>query len=75
MSESLLLDSREVAELLGLHQKTVMRLAETGGLPPPLKLGRLKKWPRSQILDFIRAGRPSTVTDIADKIVQNDNDH
>ncbi len=35
-----LLSKREVAELLGVHPLTVMRLAAAGDFPRPIKLGR-----------------------------------
>lgn len=40
-----LLDVRQVAELLGVHQRTVWRMSAAGDLPAPIKLSeRVVRW-------------------------------
>jgi excisionase family DNA binding protein len=47
----LLLDSRGAGELLGLHYKTVERLAHAGRLPG-VKLGRTWRFSRDSLIQF-----------------------
>lgn len=51
--ESLLLDSREVGELLGICAKSVERLARNGRFLRGQKLGRLRKWSRESVLRWV----------------------
>jgi excisionase family DNA binding protein len=44
-----LLDVKQLAELLGCSPRHVIRLAQTGVLPKPIALGRLRRWRRSEI--------------------------
>jgi excisionase family DNA binding protein len=46
---------REVAEALGISQRSVERLISTRELPPPVKFGRLVRWRRSTIMEFLAA--------------------
>ena len=45
----LLLSVREVAKALGMSERTVWRLAATGDIPPPLAIGRSRRWSRSTL--------------------------
>jgi len=54
-----LIDVREVARLLGVSAKHARRLADRGAMPAPLRLSRLVRWRRDQVLDWIRSGCPS----------------
>jgi excisionase family DNA binding protein len=53
-SQILLVSRRQVAAMLGVSQRTVIRLTQQGVLPTPLRVGRGVRWPETQILDAIR---------------------
>jgi excisionase family DNA binding protein len=53
-----LLDSRAVAAMLTVSVRHVERLAEAGRMPAGLKIGRLRRWRRRVILDWIERGAP-----------------
>ncbi|MHC4947205.1 MAG: helix-turn-helix transcriptional regulator [Planctomycetota bacterium] len=46
MADSLLLDVRAVARLLGLGERTIWRMAGSGEMPAPLRFGRRRLWHR-----------------------------
>lgn len=48
-----------VAELCGCSTRTVRRLADSGRIPRPIKLGALLRWRRAEVLDWISAGCPA----------------
>ena len=53
-SEPILLDSKEVANLLGVSHTTIWRMRCEGRLPAPIQVSsRLVKWRRSDILDWV----------------------
>ncbi len=61
----LLWSERDVAYALGVSPRTVRRLVDTDELPPPLRVGGMKRWRRSAIESWIekrqraaRRGRP-----------------
>jgi predicted DNA-binding transcriptional regulator AlpA len=56
MSE--LLDVNAVAALIGASSRTVRRLADWGRMPRPVSLGRMVRWQRSVIEEWIRGGCP-----------------
>lgn len=43
------LSAREIARRLSVSLKTVMRWAKEGKLPAGVKLGRLRRWRRSEL--------------------------
>jgi excisionase family DNA binding protein len=47
--EAALLDVRSVAGLLGCSTRHVFRLADTGKLPAPIRIGRLVRWRRADL--------------------------
>lgn len=49
----LLLSVREVAAALAVSERHVWRLSDRGELPRPISLGRLKRWRRSSIDDWL----------------------
>jgi len=51
-----LIDVRGVAERLNCSTRQVWKLASSGRLPAPLRLGRSVKWRESDIDRFITAG-------------------
>ncbi|HBO44981.1 MAG TPA: hypothetical protein DD670_13840 [Planctomycetaceae bacterium] len=57
-----LIDTKEVARMLGLSPRTVWRFNDAGRLPKPVKLGTLVRWPRKQIEAWLAAGCPSRRT-------------
>ena len=52
---ALLLTVKEVAHLLGLGQRTVWRLSSIGELPPPIRIGRSRRWRRQAIEEYVDA--------------------
>lgn len=53
-----LLSVGQVAELLQCSSRTVYRLADSGHMPRPRKLGNLVRWPWSEIQEWIANGCP-----------------
>jgi excisionase family DNA binding protein len=53
-----LLDVNAVASLLGTSSRTVRRLADWGRMPRPISLGRMVRWQRSVIEEWISEGCP-----------------
>jgi excisionase family DNA binding protein len=56
VSAAPLLDVKAVALLLDCSTRHVRRLADYGQLPPPVKLGALVRWRRSDIDTWIANG-------------------
>jgi excisionase family DNA binding protein len=54
--QAALLDVRAVAALLDCSSRHVYRLADSGKMPPPVRIGALVRWPRRAIEDWIRGG-------------------
>jgi excisionase family DNA binding protein len=55
------LNLREVAELFGVHSKTVQRWIEQGILPEvPLPAGKHRRIPRPAVLELLSTKRKST---------------
>jgi excisionase family DNA binding protein len=53
---SVLLDVLAVAALLSSSRRTVERLVARGEMPAPVKLGRLRRWNRADVEEWIRDG-------------------
>lgn len=53
-----LMDVNAVAALIGASPRTVRRLADWGRMPRPISLGRMVRWQRSVIEEWIREGYP-----------------
>ena len=51
------LTPREAAELLRIHVRTLERKAAAGELPAPYRSGRIVRYSRQALLDYLRAGR------------------
>lgn len=58
-SELTLLDIHSVAKLLVCSPRHARRLADTGRMPRPVKLGALVRWSRQEIEDWIAQGCPA----------------
>lgn len=52
-------DVGDVATLLKSSTRHVRRLADAGAMPRPLHLGRLVRWRRSDVDQWLAAGCPS----------------
>ena len=58
--DAVLLDVRQVAARLGCSTRHALRMADSGRMPAPLKLGALSRWRRDELTDWVNAGCPST---------------
>jgi len=56
---SLLIGPESMAQMLGCSARHVRRLVDAGRAPRPLRLGRLLRWPRAQIEEWIANGCPA----------------
>ncbi len=54
--ESKLLDCREVSLALGLSDRTLRRLVDSGKAPQPIRIGHSIRWPAGQIKAWIDGG-------------------
>jgi len=50
-----MVDAREIAGFLGCSPKHVRRLSDQGKLPKPVRVGRLRRWPRQAIEQWLEA--------------------
>jgi len=57
----LLLGRNEVAGLIGCSARHVDRLAASGRMPTPVRLGGLVRWSVAEITRWIEAGCPACV--------------
>lgn len=53
-----LLTAGEVAKMCGMSKSTFLRLSDSGGAPASIKLERLRRWRRLEILAWITNGCP-----------------
>ncbi len=53
-----LLTADEVAKMCGMSKSAFLRLADSGKTPASIKLERLRRWKREEILAWIAAGCP-----------------
>jgi excisionase family DNA binding protein len=51
-----LIDVDEVAQKLGMSKRNVFRLADAGGLPASVHLGRLRRWDERELDEWIANG-------------------
>ncbi len=51
-----LLSVRQVADRLGVSTRQVWKLASSGRLPEPVRLGRSVRWKESCLAEFLRVG-------------------
>ena len=56
---TLLLDTTALARELHVSRRHVERLAASGALPDPVRLGRAERWSRETISAWIASGCPS----------------
>lgn len=57
-----LLRDREGAQMLGVSVPTFWRRVADGTISPPIKLGRLSRWPQSEILAVIERAKAARST-------------
>ncbi|MCO6362008.1 helix-turn-helix transcriptional regulator [Paracoccus sp. 08] len=50
-----LLNLHEVTHLTALSRATVYRAIASGDFPAPVKIGRVSRWPASEVSDFLSA--------------------
>ena len=60
LPEPELLDVRGVAAMLSCSERTVWRLSDGGKMPAAVRVGRLVRWPRSALREWIDSGCPPT---------------
>ncbi|MGE0367185.1 MAG: helix-turn-helix transcriptional regulator [Phycisphaerales bacterium] len=54
MADVAVVSVREVAELLGVNPRTVWRMAQTGDIPAPIRLGeRIVRWRLSDLREHL----------------------
>jgi excisionase family DNA binding protein len=56
---ALLVGVADVAGMMSASERTVWRLSDAGKMPAPVRIGRLVRWSRQAILDWIEAGCPA----------------
>ncbi len=49
-----MLTIKDVARLLGCSTRHVIRLAASGDIPRPVRLGRCTRWYQPKIIDYLR---------------------
>ncbi len=57
--QPVLLTAKDVGRLLRCSPRTVSRLAETGRMPAPVRLGKLVRWSRRALDGWLAEGCPS----------------
>ncbi len=57
MNPDKLLKITEVAQIYNASIPTVWRRINDGTLPPPIKFGRLSRWPESEVIAAINAAK------------------
>lgn len=55
---TIMLTVQDVATLLNCSSRTVYRLADSGRMPRPVKLGALVRWSKAAVEQWIAAGCP-----------------
>ena len=53
MTEKMLLNVRDVSQLLGLSERTIWKLSQCGELPAPVHIGRSVRWCKATLEEFI----------------------
>ena len=48
-----------IAELLGCSPRHVRRMADSGAMPRPIHLGRLVRWRKADVDQWLASGCPS----------------
>lgn len=53
-----LMSQGDLADLLGAHPRTIRRMELAGEIPASISVGRLKRWRRSEVQEWLDNGRP-----------------
>ncbi len=56
--ESPLLDAREAARLCRISLPMLYKLNAEGKMPPPIRIGKLMRWRRKEVVVWIEQGCP-----------------
>ena len=56
-----LLTVPDVAELCNISTETVRRLSDSGSMPKPVRLGRLIRYRKQELTDWIKDGCPKLI--------------
>ena len=59
MNATALITVKEVAEMLGLSERTIYRLSDAGDMPNPVKLGAAVRWRKQELETWIDNGCPT----------------
>jgi len=57
--EPLALTAIQAAKLLGVSRSHFFKLASSGRLPLPVRLGRAVRWRRDELVEWLEAGCPT----------------
>ena len=57
-NSALLISVSDVAEILGISERTIWRLVSAGTFFEPLRIGRCAKWRRNEIENWVESGCP-----------------
>lgn len=55
------IDQHDVAKYLGVSTRTVRNLVKSGGLPPPIRIGRRQFWLKEKFMLWLRDGGTASV--------------
>jgi excisionase family DNA binding protein len=58
-AQAALLNVQDVADQLKCSVRHVYRLSDAGRMPPPVRLGALVRWRRSELADWLAASCPA----------------
>lgn len=64
-AEVVLVDISVISDLMSVSTRHVERLAASGRMPAPVRLGRARRWHLKEIRDWLSAGAPDRRTWIA----------
>ncbi len=56
----------DVAAMLQCGERTVHRMIETASIPAPVRIGRLIRWPKAKLTQWIDDGCPRPGSDISE---------
>ncbi len=56
--ESAMMDAREAAKLCSFSESMLYKLNRAGKMPPPIRIGALLRWKRSDVVRWIEEGCP-----------------
>lgn len=56
--ETELLDAECVSQLCGCSMRSIRRMSDARRMPKPIRLGRLVRWRRTEIMRWIEEGCP-----------------